>query len=102
MIVLNLMHCDGAPLAAPPAGVPPSLVPPAALNTYREGCMYWPASVAPGAPTLVWDRYSFFVQRWQWSHEQRWEAMAHMALFLLAYRVASTLAWRLHYGRARA
>lgn len=98
-IVLNIMSCTGPAYTTPP--VPAPYIAPAP-NVLQQGCPYFLASVAPGQPTLYWDRYIFFTQRWQWTHDQRWDALWHLALFILAYRLVSMATWRIHYGRCKA
>ena len=62
-IVLNIMHCEGAPLTSLPPGVTSALTVAPEPNHFQEGCAYFMASLAPGQPTLWWDRSIYFAQR---------------------------------------
>ena len=56
----------------------------------------------PGMAPVLISRYNLFVARYQWTYEQRWEALANLGWCILAYRVAATLAWRMRWGAAKA
>jgi hypothetical protein len=91
VIILNAMHCEGAHFS--PVGFPKSVL--------KQGCVSFTTSLLPGAFPAPIDREDFFAYRWQASFDDRWIYLGYLGIFVAVYRVASVLAWRSQWGKAK-
>ena len=64
-------------------------------------CPAFVGSPLPGVPTGPITRYGYFSTKFVWTYEQRWEALGNLGYCILAYKIATVLVWRLHYGAAK-
>jgi ABC-type multidrug transport system permease subunit len=72
-----------------------------AVYCLPESCPAYVTQVLPGQTPQLVTRYQFFATRFQITYEERWTALANLGWILLAYRLATLLAWRIHHGAAK-